>query len=303
MGSCFADCMGARLVKHKFTTLSNPFGTVFNPHAGISLLWHSLRQQAPAANTYLNRADLYYNELFHSTFSSPHKSHLAQHIHATLKEVHQWLHQADWLILTWGTAFVYKNKQNNNIVSNCHKLPSRLFEKSLLRVEEIVAAFTALWKQLQTINPQLRVIVTVSPVRHIRDDLEMNMVSKSVLRLACHVLQDKFDQINYFPAYEIMMDDLRDYRFYTADLIHLNDMAEEYIWELFCKRYLDQEAQNFISTWKKVCKALFHKPFHPGTVAHQQFVQATLQQLHAINEQYGLDCSQEIIQMNHQLNA
>ena len=303
LGSCFTDCTGERLIAHKFQALSNPFGTIFNPASISHLLRHSLQRQVPAPNTYLSRESIYYNELLHSGFSSTDQAQLAQQIQAAFTEVHQWLHQSSWLLVTFGTAFIYRRKSTGNIVTNCHQLPAQLFERSLLSVEAIVKDFTALWKQLRAVNPSLRMIITVSPVRHLKDNLAMNSVSKSVLRLACHTLQEQLEGVDYFPAYEALMDDLRDYRVYEADLVHPSEVAESYIWDLFCQSYLDPTAQAFLKDWQKIRKALAHRPRHPHTPSHQKFIQATLRQLQALSQQYGIDCSQEAQLLNQQSHA
>lgn len=303
LGSCFTDCTGERLITHKFQALSNPFGTIFNPFSITQLLRHSLEQQVPAPNTYLSREGIYYNELLHSDFSAPDQAELTQQIQVAFTEVRQWLHQSSWLLVTFGTAFIYRRKSTSNIVTNCHQLPTQLFERSLLSVEEIVKDFTALWKQLRAANSNIRMILTVSPVRHLKDNLAMNLVSKSVLRLACHTLQETLEGVDYFPAYEALMDDLRDYRFYKADLVHPNEVAESYIWDLFCQSYLDSTARSFIKEWQKIRKALTHRPRHPHTPSHQKFIQAILQQLQALSQQYGIDCSQEVQLLNQQRHA
>ncbi|MEM9417340.1 MAG: GSCFA domain-containing protein [Bacteroidota bacterium] len=303
LGSCFTDCTGERLIAHKFQALSNPFGTIFNPFSIAQLLRHSLAKQAPEPNTYLSREGIYYNELLHSDFSAPDQAQLAQQIQTSFAEVDQWLHQSSWLLVTFGTAFIYRRKSTGNIVTNCHQLPAPLFERSLLSVEAIVTDFTALWKQLRAANPDLRMIITISPVRHLKDNLAMNAVSKSVLRLAGHALQEQLEGVDYFPAYEVLMDDLRDYRFYKADLVHPNEVAETYIWDLFCQSYLDPTAQAFLKDWQQIRKALAHRPRHPHTPTHQKFIRATLQQLHQLSQQYGIDCSQEAQLLNRQIHV
>ncbi|MEL6606637.1 MAG: GSCFA domain-containing protein [Bacteroidota bacterium] len=303
LGSCFTDCTSERLIAHKFQALSNPFGTIFNPSSITQLLRHSLAQQVPEANTYLNREGIYYNELLHSDFSAPDQAQLAQQIQAAFTEVSQWLHQSSWLLVTFGTAFIYRRKSTGNIVTNCHQLPTQLFERSLLSVEEIVTDFTALWRQLRAVSPGIRMILTVSPVRHLKDNLAMNSVSKSVLRLACHKLQEELEGVDYFHAYEVLIDDLRDYRFYKADLVHPNEVAESYIWDLFCQSYLDPTTQAFLKGWQKVRKALAHRPRHPHTSSHQKFIQSTLRQLRVLSQQYGIDCSQETQLLKQQAHA
>ncbi len=303
VGSCFADCMGQRLAANKLAVLANPFGTVFNPPAALSLLRHSQGRQAPAADAFVCRDGIYYHELFHSTFSAPEQAALAARMDAALAAVHQWLLQADWLLLTWGTALVYRSLRTGRVVGNCHKLPAAAFAQTLLQAEEVVDDFADWWSLVRASNPRLKVILTVSPVRHLRDDLALNAVSKSVLRLACHALQARFESVDYFPAYELVLDDLRDYRFYGTDLVHPNELAEAYVWDAFCERHLDAEARAFLQAWQPLRKAVAHRPVHPGTGAHQQFVQKTLQRLQQLGAQYGVDFSKEVQQMTRQRHA
>jgi hypothetical protein len=183
--------------------------------------------------------------------------------------------------MTYGTAWVYQLKDNGEIVANCHKVPANQFSKSLLSHLAITESFDEFYLTLKKINPAIQIILTVSPVRHLKDKLALNSVSKSVLRLACHTISSSHDDVHYFPAYEIMLDDLRDYRFYKADLIHPSDVAEEYIWEQFITCYADEHLRQFIQDWKAILAALAHRSFHSNTVAHQQFLKNTLEKLQA----------------------
>lgn len=165
------------------------------------------------------------------------------------------------------------------MVANCHKLPSQYFEKKLLSENEIVASFLEFRNALLKFNPNIRIILTLSPVRHLKDTLELNSVSKSVLRSACYTIASGFEDTEYFPAYEIMMDDLRDYRFYKSDMLHPSEDAESYIWKKFCSRYISEETEAFINEWESILAALSHKAFHPSSPAHQRFLKDTLKRL------------------------
>ncbi len=176
---------------------------------------------------------------------------------------HAGLQESDWLIITYGTSWVYRHKDNGSIVANCHKQPASWFMKELLNVDEIVSSFEQLMAALKVFNPDLKVILTISPVRYTKDTLEGNSVSKSVLRVACENILRAQPDVYYFPAFEIMMDDLRDYRFYKADMIHPSEVAEDYIWEKFAASWFDDQLLAFVSSWKQILQALQHRAFHP----------------------------------------
>jgi hypothetical protein len=188
----------------------------------------------------------------------------------------------DVLIITYGTAWVYELQSNHQLVNNCHKVPASQFIKKLLSATEIIQSFNTLVQTLKTIRPELRILVTVSPVRHSKDTFELNTVSKSILRLVCHELQQHVD---YFPAYEIMMDDLRDYRFYERDMLHPSAEARDYINQKFSDRYFTADTLKLIHTLNEIQKALAHKPFQVTSAAHQHFLKDTLRKLESIQQQ------------------
>src|SRR5690606_20279404 len=186
-------------------------------------------------------------------------------------------------------------------VANCHKMPSSGFDKRLISAEEIFNSFSSLYTRLQELNPGIRIILTVSPVRHIRDTLPFNQVSKSILRVACHQLAGTFKDVEYFPSYEIMMDDLRDYRFYKPDMIHPTEQAEDYIWEKFIESNLTIEAKKFVFQWKSIQTALQHKPFHVQSRGHQNFLKQTIHKLEQLSDIVNVD--EEIAALKAQLFA
>ena len=279
IGSCFADTIGSRLVQFKTQALANPFGVLYNPNAIHKVLRYALFNEVPQQHTYLQHKDVHLNYDFHSEFSALRKEDLERKIRETTGSVHYALKQADWLFITYGTAWVYERTDTGDLVANCHKQPAASFTKSLLSQKQIIESFERVYSDLKAFNPTIRIILTVSPVRHIKDTLELNSVSKSILRVACHSLQETFKDVEYFPAYEMMIDDLRDYRFYKEDMIHPSDEAETYIWEHFLNRYASDSFQKFIGQWKSIQTAIAHKPFHPQTQAHQQFLKDTLRKL------------------------
>ena len=217
-----------------------------------------------------------------------------------LDRMRERLAHTDLVILTFGTVFVYQLKANGEMVANCHKVPQKQFDKKLLSVEEIVSGFQAIKEKIEKLNPNIRFLLTVSPVRHTREGLPQNNLSKSILRMACHELCEAHSNVSYFPAYEIMLDDLRDYRFYEKDLIHPNEQAQDYIWQQFSQTHFDDETLSFVNEWSKVKSALAHKPFDAQSEEHQQFLKATLKKLQNLSGQ--VDVSEEIERLQSQMN-
>jgi hypothetical protein len=299
MGSCFADAIGNQLLANKFIVSVNPFGTVYNPISVHHLLNLALNNQSAEDDGFLIRDDIHLHHSFHSQFSALTKKELNAQLQSTIAEQHHWLMDTDILLLTYGTAFVYVKNSTGEVVSNCHKVPSQNFSKKLLSVEDIFDSFERTFQKLKQQKPSLQCILTVSPVRHTKDGLEQNTVSKSVLRLACHRLA-QLNDVHYFPAYELMMDDLRDYRFYQTDRIHPTDEAEEYIGEKFAECFFDENTKKLINEWQEIKSALNHKPFQPATAAHQTFLQNLLKKLTAISRQ--LNVQQELAELQSRLH-
>ncbi|MEM8965725.1 MAG: GSCFA domain-containing protein [Bacteroidota bacterium] len=300
IGSCFAQSMGVRLDKNKFNACVNPFGTVYNPASVFQLLSATVNQSLPEAATYLVNKEGYFNFQFHSDFSSESREELEVRIEKVLADIREYLRNSRWLIITLGSAFGYELRENGQLVSNCHKMPAQLFRRKLLSIEEITTQFDQLYRILQAWNPQLKYIFTVSPVRHLRDTLVQNSVSKSVLRVATHTIQESYpDDVYYFPSYELLIDELRDYRFYQADMLHPSEVAEDYIWQKFVENCLDTETQHFLNTWKPIYRAIHHRAFRPSSEAHQQFLRKTIEQLKQLNQQ--VDVTAEIQELEQQL--
>jgi len=298
-GSCFADAIGARLAANKLRSMVNPFGVIYNPESIHKVLSYSIFNEPLPQHTFIHHRDVHLNYNFHSEFSSMRKDDLSARLTNTIGSTHYFLKDAGWIVITYGTAWVYHRKDTGEIVANCHKLPATTFTKSLLTPDAIAASFKTFFENLKRYNNGIRVILTVSPVRHLKDTLELNSVSKSILRLACHNIAAQHDDVDYFPAYEIMMDDLRDYRFYGRDMLHPTEEAEDYIWLKFAERYFSTDLNDFIQQWAPILSALRHRPFHPETSAHQQFLRDTLKQLDALK---GLvDVEEEISRVKKQL--
>jgi len=300
IGSCFAQVIGTRLHRFKFPSIENPFGVVFNPISIFKLLDYSLSRKTPHPSSYLSSQGIYYNYDFHSDLSALNQKELEQKIQQSVMEAHNYLLRANWLIISLGTAFVYERTDNSEIVSNCHKVPASKFRKRLLSEKDITRRFEKVYGKLKKINPTIKVILTVSPVRHLKDTLEKNSLSKAVLRVSVESIRQQHPEVVYFPSFEILMDDLRDYRFYRSNLLHPNDQAEFYIWTKFGEAFFDSKSLDFISKWEKIQASLDHKPFHPDSLAHQSFIKKALKQLKEL-EKFSVDISPELERLKNQL--
>jgi hypothetical protein len=219
----------------------------------------------------------FYNELWqswkhHGIFSDSKQSGTLNRINSSQQAAHAFLKRADWLIVTLGSAFVYLLKENNKPVANCHRAPGDWFTKKLLPVEEMLASLDEAMHRLFEINPNLQIVYTISPVRHVRDGVIENNRSKARLIEVAHQLVSKFNRTYYFPAYELVIDVLRDYRFYDKDLVHPNYMATNYVVENFMENYVQPETRLIAEEIKKLQISFKHRALHPATEAHQRFL-------------------------------
>ncbi len=300
MGSCFADRIGKRLATSKFDIQSNPFGIIFNPISIFKLLTNAAEGRPLNENSFVHRDSVFYNYDFHSTFFSSDKSELKRRLASQLAYVGSIIPQLKYIIVTFGTSVVYRKINDEEVVANCHKVPASNFKKELVDQEEIYQAFTRLYLQLKSINPKLRFILSVSPVRHVKDGLVANGTSKAMLRAACHRLEATYaEDIAYFPGFEIMMDDLRDYRFYEDDMIHPNNTAENYIWEYFKKNFISESTVEFINEWEGIRKSLQHKPFQPSSPSHQKFLKQLIGKISKYEQM--VDVAEEIALVKNQM--
>jgi len=299
MGSCFSEHIGKKLEQNKFNSLCNPFGIIYNPISIFKLLGQALEQRPIDRSFIIKNQGIYRHYDLHSDISALSEDDLISQMNQAFKSCEYYLQKSEWILITFGTAIVYRHRKLKEIVSNCHKIPAREFEKERLKPDEILTAFQTFYDNLLKINKRFNIIVTVSPVRHLKDSLEVNSVSKSILRYVCSNLSEAFSKVQYFPSYEIMIDDLRDYRFYEADMLHINAQAIEYIWETFQQSYFDEETLNFIKNWRKIINALQHRPFYPDSEEHQQFIRNTIQQLFVFSS--TVDITRELEFLERQL--
>ncbi|MCJ8165294.1 GSCFA domain-containing protein [Pontibacter sp. E15-1] len=293
IGSCFAEVMGTRLRQNKADVLVNPFGTIFNPLSVCLLLQAAAGSPHDFASHLVQHQGIWYAYDLHSSLSSPSRDELLQQIADRLHHTRLYLQEAKLLVITLGTAVAYKLQEGGKVVANCHKLPASNFTRVLLHTDEMRQAFAQTQALLRRINPELNILLTVSPVRHIKETLATNSVSKATLRVLCHEAEQQHAHVHYFPAFEIMLDDLRDYRFYKPDMLHPTEVAEEYIWQKFVAAYYTPDFQAFQEVWQKMKRAVAHRPFHPASEAHQAFLRSTLQQLSRLREQYKIETAEE----------
>lgn len=299
IGSCFAEVMGDRLVKNKFTVNANPFGTIYNPFSIFKLLYKAARNEGLSKEGLVKSQGVYQHFDLHSRFGHTSEKELWQHVNARCEEVSAFLPKTEWVIVTFGTALVYYLKETNRVVANCHKVPGQRFEKRLFSIDECIRTFRLTYDALKEINPGIKFILTVSPVRHTRETLETNSHSKALLRVAAGEICSKFLDVHYFPAYEIMMDDLRDYRFYEKDMIHPNETAHDYIWDKFSETFFTEETVALNQKWGKLRRNLDHKAFQPHSEQHQDFLKKTMLEMEQLGGQ--LDLQQEIQHLKQQI--
>ncbi len=293
IGSCFTEQIGSKLANHKFAVLDNPNGILFNP---ISI--------AKSISSYINNkqyatADLFYqNECWnswehHSRFSHPDKELCLQGINESQNKAHDFLIKADWLLITLGSAFVYELPSPSgeglgvrSVIANCHKLPTDKFIKRLLPVDEVIAALQMMLEKAVAYNPLLKIIFTISPVRHLRDGFIENNRSKATLIHAVHQLIEKNNNCLYFPAYELVIDDLRDYRFFAEDMVHPNYAATNYVWEKFIATCIDETSQQLMKEIAVIVAAKNHKPFNPTSELHKKFLQINFDKVKKLQLQF-----------------
>ena len=298
-GSCFTEHIGNFLAETKFNVLQNPNGILFDPVSVSSALLSYIQNKKYAAEDLFYLNERWNSWQHHSLFSNMERDECLKNINESQQGAHEFLKEADWLIITLGSAFTYKLAENSPLspdvsgwrgaggeVANCHKAPAQHFIKHLNTIEEIVTAFDGVIYQLFHFNPRLKIIFTISPVRHLRDGVVDNNRSKARLIEAVHHLVNKFDKLYYFPAYELVIDILRDYRFYDVDLAHPNYAATQFVLEKFSETCFSQSTRELVEEIKKIVLAKKHKPFNPASSLHKKFVQQQLEKTRSILDKH-----------------
>jgi len=262
LGSCFAENIGRRLHDAYFFSDVNPFGVLYNP-VSIANSMEIVLKNIQFSPTDIFQAKSLWQSFSHSSFFSDISAEAClQKINTRLEIAKEFLKETDFLLITFGTAWVFEDKQSGRVVSNCHKLPANQFVRRRLTVQEIVEVYADLIQRLQVQFPNLKLIFSVSPIRHFKDGAHENNISKSTLILAIEALQKQFPQLDYFPAYEIMMDELRDYRYYASDMLHPSEVAVDYIWKRFSETYFDAETLQIKKELEQLARDLEHRPLH-----------------------------------------
>jgi lysophospholipase L1-like esterase len=301
IGSCFAENIGEKFKRSKLPCIINPFGILYNPQSVNSALLAILE------NKIYKEGDLdFFNEKWisfahHGQFSGANKAEVLKNINEQLKAAHVFLQQTNVLLVTFGTAWVYKLKKSNEVVANCHKVPANEFDHFLLTSQEIIDNYVQFLQKIRAFNPNIEVVFTVSPVRHWKDGAVNNQLSKSILFVAVHELVSKFDFVHYFPSYEILMDDLRDYRFYADDLFHPNQLAIDYIWEKFSKTFFNEKTIETTERIEKLQKNLSHRVFYPQTEAYRKFIISNFKLIGNLQVQFpAIDFERELNHFKHE---
>jgi hypothetical protein len=293
-GSCFTEQIGTKLDAHKFRTIQNPNGILFNPVSISNALISYIEQKQYQPEDLFFQQEQWGSWDHHTRFSAMSATDCLININTSINEAHHFLKETNWLLLTLGSAFVYE-LESKKIVANCHKVPTDKFTKRLLSTEEVVTTLDILIYRLKQFNPGIKVNFTISPVRHLRDGFVENNRSKATLINAGHHMVDKCDNLFYFPAYELVIDDLRDYRFFAEDMVHPNYAATNYVWEKFSESCIDEDSKLLMKEFFAIQAAYTHKPFQPTSTAHQKFLQTNLQKAQALKETYPyVDLQKEI---------
>ena len=271
-GSCFSENVAKKLAHFKFNSTSNPFGILFNPIAIEQLITNAINLKPYTEKDIFQLNERWHCFDAHSDISAVEKSELLNNLNSAITDTNKQLSEASHLIITLGTAWVYRFIETDAIVGNCHKIPQKKFLRELLSTDEITASLDNIITLIKSINPSINIIFTVSPVRHLKDGFVENAQSKAHLLTAIHKITNIKNQLYYFPSYEIMLDDLRDYRFYANDMVHPNDTAIAYIWEQFKTVWVAEKSLSIMKEVDAVQRGLSHKPFNPTSEQHKKFL-------------------------------
>lgn len=270
LGSCFAEHIGQKLLQHGLRGLVNPFGVIFNPTALADLVQRAAEEQFFTSSELVFHQDLYHHPLAHSRCSGPDAQQVTDALNQALRALRQAIQHSSHVFITLGTSWVYRDVQRQLYVANCHKRPAADFEKILLTPADIEAALQKLYPSIQRLQPKALVVWSISPVRHAKDGLVNNQRSKARLIGALHDFLERYPKQNqYFPAYELLLDELRDYRFYADDMLHPSAQAVDYIWARLQDCAASPEALKLFMAMAEVQRMEAHKPLHRNTDAYR----------------------------------
>jgi hypothetical protein len=293
IGSCFSENIGRKFKEYKFNINVNPFGQQYNPHSIATAIERLLNPVRYTEKDLVYHDELYHSYQHHGSFSRGSAAETLQVINGNLLQASEDLKNATVLFLTFGTSHVFELKEEKKIVSNCHKLSGTQFTRRLMKPDEIVNVLSAALAKLSTVNRELRTIFTVSPVRYFAFGHHENTVSKAHLFAAIHKLQEQHPDNFYFPAYELVMDDLRDYRFFAEDMLHPTYQATDYVWEKLCAAMLEPKTLALMRDMDELLLAARHKPRNPASEAHQKFVEKNLEKLNKLEKEFALRFDEE----------
>ena len=290
IGSCFAENMAQKFDYFKFQNTTNPFGIIFNPISIEKIVRRVVEQHFFTEQDIFLHNDLWHCYEIHSELSNSNKEELLQSLNQIITETHDYLIHSTHIIITYGTSWIYRNIQSEQIVANCHKVPQKQFTKELLAAGEIENSIQNTVQLIQKLNPDINFIFTVSPVRHIKDGFVENQLSKAHLFTAIHQVLKihnlQFPNFTYFPSYEIMMDELRDYRFYAEDMLHPNQIAIDYIWKLFIDSNIAVESSSVMQEVEEIQKGLNHRSFNPESEQHLKFLSKLHQKIEILKSKF-----------------
>lgn len=286
LGSCFAVNMAEKLDFFKFENTCNPFGIIFNPVSIEKLVYRITQQLFYTENDIFFHNESWHCYEAHSELSHSNKAEFLNSLNGIIEKANGQISDASHVIITLGTSWVYRNIETNEIVANCHKVPQKQFKKELLSVEIIEQSIQNSIALIHKVNPNANFIFTVSPVRHIKDGFVENQVSKAHLIAALQTAISHLPSTTYFPSYEIMMDELRDYRFYAEDMLHPSRVAIDYIWERFKETSISETEFSIMDEVETIQKGLAHRPFNSNSESHQQFLSKLQDRITVVQKQF-----------------
>ncbi|MCH2217845.1 MAG: GSCFA domain-containing protein [Flavobacteriales bacterium] len=288
LGSCFSEHIGDQLSYFKFQVVQNPLGILFHPKAIERLISSAIDKKEYSEKDVFTHNERWHSFDAHSKLSDLSKNNVLSNLNLAIEKTRNQLVQATHLIITLGTAWVYRHIESDRIVANCHKVPNKHFLKELLSVDAITESLSAIIAQVSNINPKGTIIFTVSPVRHLKEGVVENLRSKSHLITGLHRVVDTENHMFYFPSYELMMDELRDYRFYAGDMIHPNETAIQYIWNTFERVWISKSELAIMSEVDSVQKRLNHMPFYPESEEHRLFLERLSRDIKSLKQRLPL---------------
>ncbi len=286
LGSCFSDSIGQLLQRLKFDVCSNPFGAIYNPISLVNSIDILLTKEKYSLADLSEHEGTYFSFSHYSAYSDEDPNTCLHKINQSHTKAKQFIEESEILFVTLGTSWGYRLKSTNRVVNNCHKLPSKFFERFFSSAFNTYKELKGMVEKMIKANKDVKLIFTISPIRHVKDGLVENQRSKAALITAVHMLIEEFDSVSYFPVYEVFMDELRDYRYFAADMIHPSDVAIQYIWDLFQDSFFSPEAKSLTQKVDRLIKSIEHKPVNHTSLKYQQFIDNMLKNIKEIESQY-----------------